>query len=224
MLTDAQSTSRHSQNPDRFETDLLKLVRTLRGFATSLCHNKDGAEDLVQEALLKAWKSRARFVAGTNLKAWLFTIVKNQFYSERRRSWRQVPWDQDQFERSGDWILEQDRVVDFGDTLRALALLSEAEREAILLVDFGGFSSKEAAAICHCTTGTVKWRASRTRQHLRAILEDKRALSPMSRRAPAGSAISVRKLMQEIPLLHFRHMEELAMFGSSGRCESVQLA
>ena len=55
----------------------------------------DAADDLAQEALVKAWQSRQKFAAGTNLKAWLFTILRNQYYSDRRRSWRQAPWDQD---------------------------------------------------------------------------------------------------------------------------------
>src|ERR1041385_2974538 len=81
------------EEPDSFKAELLELVPYLRAFARSLSRRHEGADDLAQEALVKAWQSRDSFVPGTNLKAWLFTILRNQFYSERRRAWRQVPWD-----------------------------------------------------------------------------------------------------------------------------------
>ena len=76
-----------------------RLIPFLRAFARSLTGNQEGADDLAQETLVKAWQSRATFIPGTNLKAWLFTILRNQFYSDRRRAWRQAPWDQDAAER-----------------------------------------------------------------------------------------------------------------------------
>ena len=82
-----------------FKTELLALIPFLRAFARSLTGNQEGADDLAQETLVKAWQSRATFIPGTNLKAWLFTILRNQFYSDRRRAWRQAPWDQDAAER-----------------------------------------------------------------------------------------------------------------------------
>ena len=87
-----------AENPD-FKTELLSLVPFLRAFARSLTGNQEAADDLAQETLVKAWQSRASFIPGTNLKAWLFTILRNQFYSDRRRAWRQAPWDQDAAER-----------------------------------------------------------------------------------------------------------------------------
>jgi len=81
--------------PADFKTELLGLVPFLRAFARSLCGSQEGADDLAQEALVKAWQSRDSFMPGTNLKAWLFTILRNQFYSDRRRAWRQAPWDQE---------------------------------------------------------------------------------------------------------------------------------
>ena len=78
-----------------FKNELLALIPFLRAFARSLTGNQEGADDLAQETLVKAWQSRATFIPGTNLKAWLFTILRNQFYSDRRRAWRQAPWDQD---------------------------------------------------------------------------------------------------------------------------------
>src|SRR5260370_18402352 len=75
-----------------FRKDLLGLIPFLRAFSRSLCGDRELADDLAQEALAKAWQSRDTFRAGSNLKAWLFTILRNQFYSDRRRAWRQAPW------------------------------------------------------------------------------------------------------------------------------------
>ena len=82
--------STHSQKPENpdFKTELLGLVPFLRAFARSLTGNQEAADDLAQETLVKAWQSRSSFIPGTNLKAWLFTILRNQFYSDRRRAWR----------------------------------------------------------------------------------------------------------------------------------------
>src|SRR5690349_4665318 len=78
--------------PSDFKTDLLNLVPFLRAFARSLSGHRDLADDLAQDTLVRAWQSRDSFVPGTNLKAWLFTILRNQYFSDRRRAWRQVAW------------------------------------------------------------------------------------------------------------------------------------
>src|SRR5690348_18469889 len=89
------ATTGRSEGPDDFKTELLGLIPFLRAFARSLTGNPESADDLAQETLVKAWQSRDTFIPGTNLKAWLFTILRNQFYSDRRRAWRQAPWDQE---------------------------------------------------------------------------------------------------------------------------------
>ncbi len=112
------------------------------------------------------------FQAGTNLKAWLFTILRNQFYSDRRRAWRQAPWDQDAAERIPGSSGEQNWAADLSDTARALTCLSDEQREALILVGAGGFSYEDAAAICNCAVGTVKSRVARARRSpLLSILE-----------------------------------------------------
>src|SRR6185295_890780 len=103
--------------PDsQFKSDLLELIPFLRAFARSLCGNHDMADDLAQEALVKAWQARATFAPGTNLKAWLFTILRNQFYSDRRRAWRQAPWDQEAAERLPGTSQDQGWSADLSDT------------------------------------------------------------------------------------------------------------
>ena len=160
-----------AENPD-FKTELLSLVPFLRAFARSLTGNQEAADDLAQETLVKAWQSRASFIPGTNLKAWLFTILRNQFYSDRRRAWRQAPWDQDAAERIPGGGEDQIHSAELSDTVRALKHLSDEQREALILVGAGGFAYEEAAEICGCAVGTVKSRVSRARRALHAILED----------------------------------------------------
>src|ERR1700677_3223950 len=120
MHTSAPSThnSPKSENRD-FKTEMLGLVPFLRAFARSLTGNQEAADDLTQETMNKAWQSRSSFIPGTNLKAWLFTILRNQFYSDRRRAWRQAPWDQDAAERIPGASEEQSWAAELSDTARA---------------------------------------------------------------------------------------------------------
>src|SRR5271155_2941459 len=150
---------------------MLDLIPFLRAFARSLCGNQETADDLAQETLVKAWQARHMFAAGTNLKAWLFTILRNQFYSDRRRAWRQAPWDQDAAERIPGSAGEQTWAAELSDTARALKSLSDEQREALILVGAGGFSYEAAAQICNCAFGTVKSRVARRRKTLIGILE-----------------------------------------------------
>ena len=154
-----------------FRDGLLALVPFLRAFARSLCGDRETADDLAQEALAKAWQSRDTFRAGSNLKAWLFTILRNQFYSDRRRAWRQAPWDEGAAERVPAPKGEQSWAVQLSDTARALRQLPNEQREALILVGAGGFSYEDAAAICNCAVGTVKSRVARARKALSAALE-----------------------------------------------------
>ena len=163
---------RPKADPDsEFKAGLLELIPFLRAFARSLCGNPDIADDLAQETLVKAWQSRTTFAPGTNLKAWLFTILRNQFYSDRRRAWRQAPWDQDAAERIPGASEEQSWAAELSDTARALSSLSDEQREALILVGAGGFSYEAAAKICNCAVGTVKSRVARARKTLLSILE-----------------------------------------------------
>ena len=125
-------------DPDaEFRKGLLELIPFLRAFSRSLCGDRELADDLAQEALAKAWQSRDTFRAGSNLKAWLFTILRNQFYSDRRRAWRQVPWDESAAERIPGAQGEQNWAADLSDTARALHGLPAEQREALILVGCG---------------------------------------------------------------------------------------
>lgn len=153
-----------------FKTDLLGAIPSLRAFAVSLTHNTDKADDLVQETLVKAWDKHASFQPGTNLKAWLFTILRNEFYSQMRKRGREV--------QDSDGIMTarlavhpaQHGKLDLADFRAALSLLPEDQREAIVLIGASGFSYEEAAEICGCAVGTIKSRVSRARTRLQEIL------------------------------------------------------
>jgi RNA polymerase sigma-70 factor (ECF subfamily) len=185
------------ENPD-FKNELLGLVPFLRAFARSLTGNPEAADDLAQETLVKAWQSRASFIPGTNLKAWLFTILRNQFYSDRRRAWRQAPWDQDAAERIPGGSEDQVYSAELSDTVRALRRLSDEQREALILVGAGGFSYEDAAAICKCAVGTVKSRVARARKTLIDILDGENRLTDTARPAEGDAA---REIMAQLDKL-----------------------
>ena len=188
-----------SAGPDEhFKDGLVELIPFLRAFARSLCGNQEMADDLAQETLVKAWQARNMFTPGTNLKAWLFTILRNQFYSDRRRAWRQAPWDQDAAERIPGSAGEQSWAAELSDTARALGSLTDEQREALILVGAGGFSYEDAAAICHCAVGTVKSRVARARKTLMSILDGEDPLPPASHPAEGDAA---NEIMAELDRL-----------------------
>ncbi|HTO39926.1 MAG TPA: sigma-70 family RNA polymerase sigma factor [Rhizomicrobium sp.] len=187
-----------SETPDDFRSELLALIPFLRAFARSLCGNPETADDLAQETLVKAWQSRDTFIPGTNLKAWLFTILRNQFYSDRRRAWRQAPWDQESAERIPGTREDQTWAAELSDTARALRCLSDEQREALILVGAGGFSYEDAAAICHCAVGTVKSRVARARRALINILDGNDSLGGVERPAEGDAA---KEIMSQLDAL-----------------------
>lgn len=156
-----------------FKTDLLGAIPSLRAFAVSLAQNADKADDLVQETLMKAWDKQSSFQPGTNLKAWLFTILRNEFYSQMRKRGREV--------QDSDGVMtarlavhpSQEGLLDLDDFRAALDQLPADQREAIILIGASGFSYEEAADICDCAVGTIKSRVSRARTRLHEILQIK---------------------------------------------------
>ena len=154
-----------------FKQELTTLIPHLRAFARSLCRDASLADDLAQDAMLKAWNARESFVAGTNMKAWAFTILRNAFYSEKRRSWRRQPLDPEVAEAT---LVSNSNPADALELLalrNALALLPVAQKEALILVGAGGMAYEEAAEICGCAVGTIKSRVSRARKAVIEILE-----------------------------------------------------
>ncbi len=155
-----------------FKRELVGLIPHLRAFARTLAGEPASADDLAQDAMMKAWDARASFQMGTNMKAWTFMILRNQFYSEKRRAWRQTQLDQEAAERTLVAVDDPEAPVALDELRLGLAKLPSEQREALVLVGAGGFAYEEAAEICGCAVGTVKSRVSRARRALQAILED----------------------------------------------------
>lgn len=156
---------------DEFHTELEQISPHLRAFARTLCGCRERADDLAQETLLKAWAARKSYRAGTNFKAWTFTILRNQFYSEARRARFTGDYDQDMAERTLCAYGNQEHAVELRDVLRALETLPRANREALILAAVGDLAYEEIAAICGIALGTVKSRICRARMMLVAALE-----------------------------------------------------
>ncbi|BAQ44981.1 MULTISPECIES: sigma-70 family RNA polymerase sigma factor [Methylobacterium] len=153
-----------------FRDGLLQAVPSLRAFALSLTSNPARADDLVQDTLLKGWQHRARFQPGTNLNAWLFTILRNIFYSDHRKRVREVEDQDGSYAARLATAPHQGDRLDVEDLQSALAKLPPDQREALVLVGAEGVSYEEAAAIMGCKVGTVKSRVSRARGRLAELL------------------------------------------------------
>src|ERR1700719_651789 len=115
-----------------FKREFIALIPQLCAFSRRLCRSHDFADDMSQEALAKAWRARDQFKPGTNLKAWLFTILRNQVYSEARRAWRKVQWDEERGNNIPAPANQQEHAMDVSDTARALRILPKNQRDAVI--------------------------------------------------------------------------------------------
>lgn len=155
-----------------FKKELSAVVPHLRAFARGLCGRADMADDLVQEALLKAWAAQDRFEPGTSMRAWTFVILRNAYLTDMRRNRFRGEYDENVAERILTAPAGQEQPIHLADLHRALLTLPPERREALLLVGAGGFSYEEAAQICGCAVGTIKSRVGRARATLNAMLSD----------------------------------------------------
>lgn len=152
------------------EEALVALLPSLRAFAMSLTRNSAAADDLVQDAVVKAWSNLDKYQEGTNLRAWTFTILRNTYYSDRRKAAREV--------EDGDGILtgqlaekpSHDGHLAMRDFRTAFNQLTDEQREALILVGASGFSYEEAAETCGCAVGTIKSRVNRGRAQLAELM------------------------------------------------------
>ncbi len=156
---------------DPFKREMLGILPNLRAFAVSLSGRPDRADDLVQDTILKAWAARNSFQPGTNMKAWLFTILRNEFYSQMRKAGREIQDSDGKFTDNLATHPAQYGALDLQDFRVALATLPEDQREALLLVGASGFAYEEAAEVCGCRVGTIKSRVSRARARLQELLQ-----------------------------------------------------
>ncbi len=154
----------------QMKADLIAVIPNLRAFAVSLCGNPDRADDLVQETLVKAWSNLGSFVEGTNLPAWLFTILRNIYYSEYRKRRREVADSDGAIAAKLATAPAQNGHMDLLDFRAALQQLPTDQREALILIGASGLSYEEAAQICGCAVGTMKSRVNRARNRLSELL------------------------------------------------------
>ena len=169
----AVSASRNKEEAARsaFAKELLFFIPHLRAFAKGLCGDHR-ADDLVQETLTKALTFQNQYTPGTNMRAWLFTILRNGFYTEIRKTRLEV-------EDVGGWHADhvpqaacQDDAFSLTEFNSALSKLNADQREALMLVGASGFSYEEAAQICNVAVGTIKSRVSRARESLTKLLPE----------------------------------------------------
>lgn len=179
-----------------FKVQLAQVIPHLRAFGRSLSGNRDLADDLVQETLLKAWAARLRFQAGTNMRAWTFIILRNLYLSQMRRARFKGEWDDLVADRILAAPASQDKHVDLTDMQRALLHLPQPQREALILVGAGGFAYEEAAEICGVAVGTIKSRVARGRVALEALLTDGKL--PSRRDHDAGDMSALDTIMGEV--------------------------
>lgn len=163
-----------------FKRGLVEMLPHLRNFARSLTRNPAQADDLVQDTIVKALANVDRFDPDTNLRPWLFTILRNTFYSELRRRWREVEDGEGHYAARLNEAPRQDGKLDFDDFKKAFSQLQDEHREVLTLIGASGCSYDEAAEICGCAVGTIKSRVNRGRRRLEELMTaaNKGAASP----------------------------------------------
>lgn len=173
-----------------FNVELTETIPHLRAFARSLTGDADLADDLVQDAIVRALAARQQYTPGTNFKAWIFTILRNLHVNNlRRRKFRAEPID-DISPEMWSVLPRQDAKLEIDDFQRALAKLSPEQREVLILVGASGFSYEDAAEICECAVGTIKSRLSRARRDLFKLLTG----DALARRTPGdGREVATRR-------------------------------
>jgi RNA polymerase sigma-70 factor, ECF subfamily len=155
-----------------FRQKLLAAIPGLRAFGMSLTARADRADDLVQETLMKAWKHHDSFDPDTNMRAWLYTILRNEFYTQLRKRKREVEDADGVYSSQVAVAGEQEGHLAMEDLREALAKLPEDQREAVTLIGASGFSYEESANICGVAVGTIKSRVNRARKRLSFLMED----------------------------------------------------
>lgn len=153
-----------------FRAQMIAIIPSLRAFARGLCGNRELADDLAQDAMMRAWGAQDSFTPGTNFRAWIFMILRNQFYTTMRKNSRMTSWDPEAAERLLVEAAPQQHHIHMSDVEKALQKLSPEQREVLLIVGAGGASYEEAAEITGCAIGTVKSRLARGRVALAALI------------------------------------------------------
>ena len=177
-----------------FQAELLEAVPHLRAFARSLTRNRDEADDLVHDAIARALTAQHQFTVGTNFRAWIFTILRNLFYNEKRKKQRKfVPIDSLVTDEPSIAASQEDNLI-AADFRRAFYQLTPQYREALTLIGAGGVSYEEAARICNCQVGTIKSRVFRARAQLMTLLNKENDFEKADQSALDQKRLSQRKV------------------------------
>ena len=160
-----------SEPATNWRDEVVALIPALRAFAWSLSHNSADADDLVQDTLAKAWTHQDKFAAGTNLRAWLFTILRNTYYTTVTRRRREVSDGDGKHAATLTTPATQDWSVAMRALQAAMLELPHEHREALILVGAAGLTYEEAAEICGCALGTIKSRVNRARARLLRLMD-----------------------------------------------------
>ena len=197
---------------EQFRDELMQSVPFLRAFARVLCGRTDQANDLSQEAVGEAWDRRASFVPGANLRAWLFKILRNNYYARRGLEWNgSTPNHEFDGQIGGDDELPN--AVELKELAHALGALSDEQREALILVGASGFAYKEAASICDCAVGTIKSRVARARNALHQALNEGNGAGDGERIADEGdSADTDQGMAPEQDIVPAAQMNNAALY------------
>ena len=153
-----------------FKDELVAIIPSLRAFARSLCGDRDLADDMAQDTLTKAWSARTSYQPDTNFRAWMFRILRNNYYSVYKRNSRMVAWDPEIAERLLVAAPEQEHQIHVNDVAAALQRLPAEQREVLIMVGASGVSYEDAAAIMGCAIGTIKSRVARGRAALSLMI------------------------------------------------------
>ena len=172
------------------ENEFVALIPRMRSLARYLCRNATDAEDLTQTAMARAWRRRDTYTPGSNMKAWLLTIVRNQFYSDKRRAWRVTWLDPLVAEETLAALSNADAPLELEDVRRAMEELPVAQSQAFNLIVIAGLPYEDAAMIGGCATGTIKSRVHRARKNLAAILAEGDLKAP-----PRQSSLAMGSIM-----------------------------
>lgn len=156
---------------DDFKKQMVALIPSLRAFARGLCRDRDMADDLAQDAMTRAWAARDSFTPGTNFRAWMFMILRNQFYTSMRKNSRMTSWDPEAAERILVQKPTQEMGIHVNDLSLALEHLPPQQREMLLLVGAAEMSYEEASIVAGCSLGTVKSRLARGRVALSKLVD-----------------------------------------------------
>jgi RNA polymerase sigma-70 factor, ECF subfamily len=171
-----------------FRDQLVALLPSLRAFSRGLCGNRDMADDLAQDTMMRAWAARESYTQGSNFRAWMFMIMRNQFYTTIRKNSRMTSLDPEVAERLLVVAPAQQNGINLGDIAKALQRLPAEQREVLLLIGASGLSYEEAAEVTGCAMGTIKSRLARGRTALAAMIDgpadDALFVSPPSRAKP----------------------------------------